>query len=117
MSEVMSHAIAQATEPSTNSTRAVMYRRLVPKRSAAQPVTGMTVAKARVYAVIVHATVAYEVSKSSAKVVSATLTTVTSRIDMMAPSTTTEAILRTAPSSLSDAGAGAFGDVIAKSPG
>src|SRR5829696_1335611 len=62
----------------------------------------MTVASASVYAVIVQATSAYVASNSVWKVGSATLTTVMSRIDMMAPSTTTPAILRTAPSIRSD---------------
>src|SRR6478609_10853612 len=66
----------------------------------------MTVARASVYAVTVQATVEYGSGlpgspKTTWKVGSATLTTVMSRIDMMAPSTTTPAILRTAPSILS----------------
>src|SRR5665811_790472 len=75
--------------------------RLVPKRSAAQPVSGMTVASASVYPVIVQATVAYVALNSAWKVGSATLTTVMSRIDMIAPSTTTPAIFNTPESSLS----------------
>ena len=76
----------------------------MPKRSAAQPVSGMTVASARVYAVTVHATVEYGSgfsglsAKTIWKVGRAMLTTVMSRIDMIAPSTTTPAILSTAAS-------------------
>ena len=44
----MLHAVAQSTEPVTNKAIAVMYNRLVPKRSAAQPVIGITVASASV---------------------------------------------------------------------
>src|SRR6478609_994148 len=66
----------------------------------------MTVARASVYAVTVHATVEYGSGwpgspKTTWKVGRATLTTVMSRIDMMAPRTTTPAILSTAPSILS----------------
>ena len=69
---------------------AVMYSRLVPNRSAAQPVSGITVARASVYAVTVHATVEYGnrspgLPNTVWNVGSATLTTVMSRIDMMAP--------------------------------
>ena len=38
----------EAIEPTRNSAIDVMYRRLVPKRSAAQPVSGITVASASV---------------------------------------------------------------------
>ena len=62
----------------------------------------MTVASASVYPVIVQATVAYVALNSAWKVGSATLTTVMSRIDMIAPSTTTPAIFNTPESSLSD---------------
>ena len=48
ISEPMLQAMAQAMEPSRNRTSASMYRRLVPNRSAAQPVSGITVASARV---------------------------------------------------------------------
>ena len=63
----------------------------------------MTVARARVYAVTVQATVEYgSGSEAPVKVVcsdgSATLTTVMSRIDMIEPRTTTPATLRTAAS-------------------
>src|SRR5579859_5830475 len=62
----------------------------------------MTVASARVYPVTVHATVEYARGwPADPNVVwnvgRATLTTVISRIDMMAPSTTTPAIFRTPP--------------------
>src|SRR3569833_2049024 len=50
---------------------------------------------------MVPATRAYEAPKTSWKGGRATLTTVTSRIDMIAPRTTTPAIFRTAPSILS----------------
>ena len=48
MSELMSQAVAQSAEPRVNSAIAVRYSRLVPNRSAAQPVSGMTVASASV---------------------------------------------------------------------
>nr|WP_255523311.1 hypothetical protein [Blastococcus sp. TML/M2B] len=51
-------ATAHSTEPAVNRNSAARYSRLVPNRSAAQPVSGMTVARASVYAVIVQATVA-----------------------------------------------------------
>jgi hypothetical protein len=44
--EVADHARPQSAEPSTKSRIEPMYRRLVPKRSAAQPVKGITVASA-----------------------------------------------------------------------
>jgi hypothetical protein len=63
----------------------------------------MTVASASVYAVTVHATCEYAMGSSAVpktvwKVGRATLTTVMSRIDMIAPRTTTPATLRTAAS-------------------
>src|ERR1700745_1846210 len=67
----------------------------------------MTVARASVYPVIVHATVAYDAWNTRWNVGSATLTTVMSRIAMMAPSTTTPATFRTPRSSLSEGAAGA----------
>ncbi len=48
MSEPMFHAVLHSADPSTNSTSAVMYIRRAPYRSAAQPLSGMTVASARV---------------------------------------------------------------------
>ncbi len=44
----MPQAVAQSTEPQTKSTIDMMKSRLVPNRSAAQPVIGMTVASASV---------------------------------------------------------------------
>ena len=41
-------AMAHSVEPRVKSSSAVMYRRLVPNRSAAHPVIGMTVARASV---------------------------------------------------------------------
>src|SRR6478609_11483777 len=80
----------------------------------------MTVASARVYPVMVQATVEYVASKTVWKVGSATLTTVVSRIDMMAPRTTTPAIFSTPESSLSPAPGGPVvvaGVVIRVAPG
>jgi hypothetical protein len=48
MSEPALQASPESTEPLTKSVIDVMYMRLVPKRSAAQPVSGMTVASASV---------------------------------------------------------------------
>src|SRR6478609_9680479 len=79
----------------------------------------MTVASARVYPVMVQATVEYVASKTVWKVGSATLTTVVSRIDMIAPRTTTLAIFITRASSLSPAPGGAdgvAGEVIRAAP-
>ena len=75
----------------------------MPNRSAAQPVIGITVASARVYAVTDQATVEYASGWATLpntvwNVGRATLTTVMSRMDMMAPITTTPAIFRTAAS-------------------
>jgi hypothetical protein len=53
-------------------------------------VNGMTVASASVYPVTTHWIVARVVPKSRASALMATLTTVASRIDMMAPMTTTD---------------------------
>ncbi len=58
ISDWISHAKLHNTEPLTNSTSAVMNSRLVPNRSAPQPVSGMTVASDNVYAVIVQAAMA-----------------------------------------------------------
>jgi hypothetical protein len=41
-------AVLHNAEPAMNSTSAIMYSRLVPKRSAAQPDSGITVARASV---------------------------------------------------------------------
>src|SRR5699024_1013128 len=60
---------------------------------------------------MVHATLAYVASKASWNVGIATLTTVMSRMDMIAPSTTTPATLSTAASILSLA-AGALPAVV-----
>ena len=55
----MFHAIAHSSEPSMKAShRHPMYSRLVPNRSAAQPVSGITVASASVLPVMVHATTA-----------------------------------------------------------
>jgi hypothetical protein len=97
-------AAAHSADPAVNITSAIMYSRLVPNRSAAQPVSGMTVASESVYAVTVQATVEYTIGWSGRaantfwNVGRATLTTVMSRIDMIAPRTTTPATLRTAAS-------------------
>ena len=48
MSDPALHAAPQRIEPPTNSTSDVRYRRLVPNRSAAQPVSGITAAIASV---------------------------------------------------------------------
>ena len=48
MSDPADHARPERIEPQRNSASDSMYRRFVPKRSAAQPVIGMTVASARV---------------------------------------------------------------------
>ena len=48
ISDSADQARPDSTEPSANSAIEVMYSRLVPKRSAAQPVSGITVASASV---------------------------------------------------------------------
>ena len=48
MSMPIDGAKAHRTEPATKKAMAMRYRRLVPKRSAAHPVSGMTVARASV---------------------------------------------------------------------
>src|SRR4051794_8791365 len=70
----------------------------------------MTVASASVYPVETHWMVVSVVWNSRASVLMATLTTVTSRIDMMAPRTTTEAT-SIRPRSIVAAGAGGGGDI------
>ncbi len=70
-----------------------MNSRLVPNLSAAQPVSGITVASASVLPVMVHATTAWVVWNSVMKLRSATLTTVVSSAAMTAASTHTPAIL------------------------
>jgi hypothetical protein len=57
ISMLMLEAMAHSAEPAANNATAAMYRRVVPNRSAARPVTGVTVTNARVYPVTVHATV------------------------------------------------------------
>jgi hypothetical protein len=46
ISEPADHAMPDSAEPARKSTMEIRYRRLVPKRSAAQPVSGITVASA-----------------------------------------------------------------------
>ena len=48
ISDPADQASPDSIEPQTNRLIEVMYRRLVPKRSAAQPVIGITVASASV---------------------------------------------------------------------
>ena len=48
ISDSADHARPDSIEPSANSASEIMYSRLVPKRSAAQPVSGITVASASV---------------------------------------------------------------------
>jgi len=71
---------------------------LVPNRSAAQPVIGITAASASVYPVTTHWIVVSEELKAIARWSIATLTTVVSRIDMIAPSITTPATIHVARS-------------------
>src|SRR5581483_1829474 len=73
MIEVEDHASPDSEEPITNSAIDVMYRRLVPKRSAIQPVRGITVASARVYPVATHWIVGSVVWNFPASVLIATL--------------------------------------------
>ena len=48
ISEPIDHAVPASTEPARNSSSAKIHARLAPNRSAAHPVSGMTVAKASV---------------------------------------------------------------------
>src|SRR3954452_17945316 len=66
-----------------------------PKRRAAQPVSGMTAASESKYPVSTHWIEASDEFRSRLSVASATLTIVVSRMDMIEPSTTTEAMRQT----------------------
>src|SRR3954454_24077425 len=98
ISDSADHARPERIEPHRNRPSDSMYRRFVPKRSAAQPVIGITVASASVYPVTIHWIVSSDVSNVVVRWLIATLTTVVSRIDMIAPRTTTIATLSSARS-------------------
>ncbi len=89
MRELADHAIPQRQDPTTNSETDVIHINLAPKRSTAQPVTGMTTAKASRYPVVTHWMVETDTWKSRARVSSATATIVVSRMAMIDPSTMT----------------------------
>src|SRR6516225_9263796 len=74
-----------------NAASDAIHSDLAPNRSLAQPVSGITLANASMYAVGTHWIVAIEVWKSRPSVGSATLVIVASRIVMIVPSTTTAA--------------------------
>ena len=94
------HASPDRTEPATNRPTTIIHSRLAPKRSDAQPVIGITVASATRYPVATHWIVDSEACSSRLSVASATLTIVVSRIDMIAPITTTLATTMISRSSL-----------------
>ena len=94
ISSVMLGAIAHSSDPRVKASTDPMKSRLVPNRSAAHPVSGITVASASVLPVMVHATTAWVVWNSVMKVRCATLTTVVSSAAITAASTHTPAILR-----------------------
>src|SRR4051812_23501886 len=87
-------AMAHSSDPARNSAMANSHTRRAPKRSVAQPVIGMTDAKASRYAVATHCTVATVAPSSRPRTGSATLTTVASRIVRTEPRTTTTASQR-----------------------
>jgi hypothetical protein len=76
----------------------VIQTRLPPKRSSAQPESGITAASASRYAVDTHCTLVIGVPKSRASVSSATFTAVVSRLDKMLPNTTVPATIQVARS-------------------
>jgi hypothetical protein len=88
------HATPHSALVATNADTAVIQTRRGPKRSAAQPVSGMTVARASRYAVATHWIVESGAWRSRPSVCSATLTIVVSRIDIIAPTMTTTATRR-----------------------
>jgi hypothetical protein len=101
MSSMMFGAIAHSSEPTANDITEPMNSRLVPNLSAAQPATGITVAIASVWPVIVQATTAWVDPNTAINVRWATATTVVSRIAIITASTHTPAICSSPASSLS----------------
>ena len=89
INELADHATPHRQDPMTNSETDVIHINFVPKRSTAQPVTGMTTAKASRYPVVTHWMVETDTWKSRASVSRATATIVVSRIAMIDPSTMT----------------------------
>ncbi len=81
----------------------------MPNRSAIQPLNGITAASASVYPVATHWIVGSVVWNFPASVLIATLTTVVSRIVIIAPSTTTPATTSSARSIGSFSGTGGAG--------
>ena len=83
-------ATPHAIDASVKSAMVTRYRRLVPKRSLAQPAIGMTAPCASMYPVTTHEMSAYEPAlRSTCRVGIAMLTMVASRIVMIVPSSTT----------------------------
>ncbi len=85
-----------STEPAKNSPSEASQRRLPPKRAIAQPLIGMTMAKASKKADITHWTVATEACRSRPIVATATLTIVRSRTGAMKPTSRTAVSLTNA---------------------
>jgi hypothetical protein len=83
------HAMPHSAEPPRNSASETIHMRLIPNRPADHPVSGMTIDSASMYPVVTHWIVDSDVCRRPPSVSIATLTIVVSRIDMMAPSTTT----------------------------
>jgi hypothetical protein len=94
ISEPMDQAAPASTDPIMNTSRAVSQTRLAPNRSAAHPVSGITVAKASMYPVSTHWTAGIDARKVAPTVGIATLTIVRSRTVMIVPRMTTAARVR-----------------------
>jgi hypothetical protein len=80
-----------SADATPNSATEIIHIRSAPKRSDAQPVSGITVASASRYPVETHWIVSSGAESSRDSVSRATLTIVVSRIDMTTPTTTTAA--------------------------
>ena len=96
-------AAPHSAEPAMNRTSEVIQTVLAPKRCTAQPVTGIVMDSARRYPVNTHWIVLSDVSSSRPSTCTATLTIVVSITVMIAPSTTTTHMFRSAGSKRSGA--------------
>ena len=95
ISEPADHASPHSSDPTAKAATAAMNTRRVPKRSTAQPASGITAAIASRYAVETHWIADSRASNSSPSRSIATLTIVESRIVITAPQTTTAAAAST----------------------
>jgi uncharacterized membrane protein len=91
ISDSADQASPHSADATPNSATEIIQMRLAPKRSDAQPVSGITVASASRYPVATHWIVSSDAESLRDSVSRATLTIVVSRIDMTTPTTTTTA--------------------------